>query len=314
MVWPGSDAQGGCTPPHPVPSPEARALCPAPRPALCSSIPALPAAGPSTWPMVDQTDLDTQLAAGSLDTLLRAGAAGSCIHGGPKPAPCREPIPWAPLEPLERGEPQHLHLLGTVGSWGAEGKSTPRECLGVPWSCCLCCHRARPCRRQRAISSEWHREWHSEWHGAGREEQLIEEEMRQLPLVHSNLLIVESRRCECCQLTCREELFLPRWKGGQRGGQGGCGRECVLRSCTVCALCSQITVPWVAAQQSPVFPNGSALCPCRYFSAKGWAGLPQPGRDSPPGGQAAPRAAAGRGTVLWSPALGQSLPTGLCPP
>lgn len=130
VAWPGSDARGGCTPSCPVPSPEARALCPAPRPALCSpaSLPALPASGPSACPVVDhQTDLETQSATGSSGTFLGAGAAGSCIHVGPKPAPCREPIPGAPLKPLELGEPQHLPLLGTVGSWGVEGKTTPRE-------------------------------------------------------------------------------------------------------------------------------------------------------------------------------------------
>lgn len=129
----GQDIRGGCTSSRPVPSPEARALCPAPRPALCSpsSLPALQAAGPSACPMADhQTDLETSLAAGSLGTFLRAGAAGSCLHVGPKPAPCREPIPRAPLKPLELGEPQHLPLLGTVGSWGVEGKTTPRECRG----------------------------------------------------------------------------------------------------------------------------------------------------------------------------------------
>lgn len=83
--------------------------------------------------------------------------------------------------------------------------------------------------------------------------------MRQLPLVHSNLLIVESRRCECCQLTCREELFLPRWKGGQRGGQGGCDRESVLCPCTACALCSQMAVPWVPAAIS--LPRAGQVCP-----------------------------------------------------
>lgn len=51
------------------------------------------------------------------------------------------------------------------------------------------------------------------------------------------------------------------------------------------ALCPHVAVPWIPVHQSPVFPNGSALCPCSYFSAKGWEGLPQPGRDSPPGGQ-----------------------------
>lgn len=90
-------------------------------------------------------------------------------------------------------------LRGARGTWGGEGRAALGAALclpatGAPRPCRLRCHRAWPCRRQRAISSEWH--------GAGREEPLIEEETRQMPLVRSNLLIVESSRCGRCQLTC----------------------------------------------------------------------------------------------------------------
>lgn len=189
------------------------------------------------------------------------------------------------------------------------GSRGQNHTTGAPWPCCLRCHRARPCRRQRAISSEWHREWHSEWHGAGREEQLIEEEMRQLPLVHSNLLIEESSRCKCCQLTCGEELFLPRWKGGQRGGQGGCEMECAPcpRTAEPCiphsrALCPQMAVPCVPVGIS--LPRAGQVCPSLAGTVHLGTGARQPHGQQRAGTLCC-------GLQLWGSACQQGKP---CPP
>lgn len=112
-------------------------------------------------------------------------------------------------KPPELGQPQHLPPPGALGDRRDMVRGS-RAVLGAPWPCCLHRRRAQPCRRQRAISSEWH--------GAGREERLIEEETRQMPLVQSDLLIVESRRCGCCQLTCGDTALL-QGQGGQRAGR-----------------------------------------------------------------------------------------------
>lgn len=305
--WRGRAAMPGAA----VPSP---ALCPALRHGRSARLPDQPFAHPrlclpcqlqdhllAPWLITRQTwrpsrlqalrapswELEQQGPASKASTLQRAHPRGSPQAPGTGRAPASSPA-------------------GNCGFMGSRGQN---HTTGAPWPCCLRCHRARPCRRQRAISSEWHREWHSEWHGAGREEQLIEEEMRQLPLVHSNLLIEESSRCKCCQLTCGEELFLPRWKGGQRGGQGGCEMECAPcpRTAEPCiphsrALCPQMAVPCVPAGIS--LPRAGQVCPSLAGTVHLGTGARQPHGQQRAGTLCC-------GLQLWGSACQQGKP---CPP
>jgi len=198
---------------------------------LPESPPVLPAAGPAAYPTPGVlTDPETWAAECSQATFPRAGAgagaAGPCTHEWPEPALGRKPIQGLPSslhwdKPWALGEPQYPPLLGAVWDTGKGGQSCAGSstvpAMGPPRPCCLRRRRARPCRRQRAISGEWH--------GAGHEEQLIEEETRQMPLVQSDLLIVESSRCGHCQLTCGDAALpaetQPCPQTGREGQRGG---------------------------------------------------------------------------------------------
>lgn len=131
-----------------------------------------------------------------------------------------------------------------------------RAVLGAPQPRCLHRRRAQPCRRQRAISSEWH--------GAGREERLIEEETRQMPLVQSDLLIVESCRCGCCQLTCGDTA-LRQGEGGQRAGRSSPrarqSRSLWARAHKSCPGSHTPVLGSTAAPKAPVHMAPAALAP-----------------------------------------------------
>lgn len=86
-----------------------------------------------------------------------------------------------------------------------------------------------------------------------------------MPLVRSNLLIVESSRCGRCQLTCGDGGA--EREGRAVRGQGGRRTACALRPCTVCAFCPRTAcalLPCIAGPCVPVWQchaSPHSVCP-----------------------------------------------------
>lgn len=155
---------------------------------------------------------------------------------GPGQHPCgAKASPWQRAYPAA-GSASASSLAGSCGEHGEHGERRAEPhwqhhcaCRGKATAPSLSCHHTRPCRRQRAISGEWH--------GTGHEEQLIEEERRQKPLVHSSLLIVRAAGAG----TASSPVEMQRQDcgaGGQERGGTGQHVPCVAVPCILKAFLS----------------------------------------------------------------------------